>query len=68
MSTSIHASKGIEFTDVPPPMRPTLNVVLGTSGTWKSAIWAMARPSAWIGFTRPKAPKLCPPGPLNVTR
>ncbi len=24
MSTSIHDSKGIEFTEVPPPIRPTL--------------------------------------------
>ena len=56
MSTSIHASNGIEFTDVPPPMRPTLKVVFGSFGTWKSPIAAIARPSAWIGFTIPKAP------------
>ena len=39
-------SKGIEFTDVPPPMRPTLKVVFGSLGTWKSPIAAIARPSA----------------------
>ena len=33
MSTSIQPSNGIEFTDVPPPMRPTLNVVFGCFGT-----------------------------------
>ena len=32
-STSIQASNGIEFTEVPPPMRPTLNVVRGWLGT-----------------------------------
>ncbi len=68
MSTSIQPSNGIEFTEVPPPTRPTLNVVFGSVGTWNSAIFAMARPIASIGFARPKAPKLCPPGPLNVTR
>ena len=38
MSTSIHASNGIAFTEVPPPTRPTLNVVFGSRGTWKSPI------------------------------
>src|SRR5690349_15392642 len=33
MSTSIQPSNGIEFTDVPPPTRPTLNVVFGCLGT-----------------------------------
>ena len=28
--------------DVPPPTRPTLNVVFGFKGTWKSAILSMA--------------------------
>ena len=32
-STSIQASDGIALTDVPPPMRPTLNVVCGSPGT-----------------------------------
>ena len=37
---------GIALTDVPPPMRPTLNVVFGSRGTSKSAMFAIARPSA----------------------
>ena len=32
--------------EVPPPMRPTLNVVLGSLATWKSEIAAIARPRA----------------------
>ena len=56
MSTSIQASNGIELTDVPPPMRPTLNVVFGSCGTWNSAIFAIARPSAPIGLAMPNAP------------
>ena len=54
--------------DVPPPRRPTLNVVRGDPGTWKSAMRANARPRAWIGLTTPNDPKLWPPGPLKVTR
>ena len=38
MSTSIQASNGMELTDVPPPMRPTLKVVLGSRGTSKFGI------------------------------
>ena len=68
MSSSIHPSNGIELTDVPPPMRPTLNVVRGCFGTCSSWIFAIARPIAPIGFAMPKAPKLWPPGPLKVTR
>ena len=34
MSTSIQLSNGIEFTDVPPPITPTLKVVFGDAGTW----------------------------------
>ena len=68
MSSSIQPSNGIEFTDVPPPIRPTLKVVFGCFGTWISWIFAIARPIAPIGFAMPNAPKLCPPGPLNVTR
>ena len=40
--------------------------VLGLAGYL--AIFATALPSALIGLARPKAAKLCPPGPLNVTR
>ena len=64
-STSIQASDGIAFTDVPPPMRPTLNVVRGVALTRKSAIVATARPSAFAGFGCPKSAKLCPAGPLT---
>ena len=68
MSTSIQPSNGIELTDVPPPTRPTLNVVFGERGTCISLIFAIARPMAPIGLAMPNAPKLWPPGPLNVTR
>ena len=50
MSISIQASNGMALTDVPPPIRPTLNVVFGFVGTSNCAIVAMARPSACIGF------------------
>ena len=50
MSTSICPNGEMVLTDVPPEMMPTLNVVLGLLGTWKSDILAMARPSAWIGL------------------
>jgi hypothetical protein len=33
MSISIQASYAMELMDVPPPIRPTLNVVLGSDGT-----------------------------------
>ena len=46
MSTSIVASAEMEFTDVPPLMTPTLNVVFGVVGTWMSEMPAIARPSA----------------------
>src|ERR1039458_6372637 len=58
MSTSIQHSNGMALTEVPPPTRPTLNVVLGLLGTWKLSTLAMARPIAWIGLAMPKAPKL----------
>ncbi len=71
MSTSIQASKGMEFTEVPPPIRPTLKLVRGPDRVRESATTvknSMALPRAWEGFTRPKAPHECPPGPRNVTR
>ncbi len=46
ISTSIQPSKGMAFTDVPPPTRPTLKVVLGVVGTSKASIFAIARPIA----------------------
>ena len=50
-STSNHASNGIALTDVPPPIRPTLNVVRGDVGTVRSADRgdgaARARGSGW---------------------
>ncbi len=55
-SISNHASNGMALTDVPPPMRPTLNVVRGDDGTARSPTAATARPSAWIGLAVPKAP------------
>jgi hypothetical protein len=56
MSTSILPVCGIEFTEVPPSITPTLNVVRGSDGTWSPAIPAMARPIAWIGLGMPNAP------------
>ena len=56
ISTSIQASKGMALTEVPPPTRPTLKVVLGLVGTSKSSIFAMARPIAWMGLAMPNAP------------
>jgi len=56
ISRSIAAEKGIEFTDVPPEITPTLNVVLGEPGTCTSEMPAIALPSAWIGFGMPNAP------------
>ncbi len=55
-STSIHASNGIEFTDVPPPTRPTLNVVFGVVGTSKAAMAAMARPMRVHRVRHPERP------------
>jgi len=42
MSTSMLTSEGIEFTDVPPVTTPTLNVVFGDAGTWRSEKRAIA--------------------------
>ena len=61
------AEPEIVFTEVPPWITPTLNVVFGSSGTWNSAICAIARPIAWIGLGMPKFWKLWPPLPVNVT-
>ena len=48
-------SRTFELTEVPPPIRPTLKVAFGCSGTSKSATAAIARPRPWIGLARPKA-------------
>ena len=45
-STSMAPNGEMVFTDVPPDTIPTLKVVLGDIGTWKSPIRAMARPMA----------------------
>ena len=58
----------IAVAPVPPRARPTLNVVFGSCGVRSSAIRAIARPIAWTALGVPNAPKLCPPGPLYVTR
>ena len=65
MSISNHASNGIAFTDVPPPMRPTLNVVFGFSGTSNCEIVATARPSACIGFDNAERAVAVPARPLE---
>ena len=51
----------------PPSTMPTLKVVLGSCGTCSRAIWWIALPMAWMALGIPKAPQLCPPGPVNVT-
>ena len=65
MSTSAQASNGIALTDVPPPMRPTLNVVFGSRGTSKSATRAIARPSAWIGIDHAERAVAVAAGPFE---
>ena len=64
-STSIHASLAMALIDVPPPMRPTLNVVRGELGTWKSAMRAIALPSAWIGIHDAERSEAVAAGPLE---
>jgi len=54
------------LTEVPPRTVPTVNVVLGEEGVLTSAIFAIARPMAWIALGKPKALKLWPPGPLKI--
>ena len=56
MSTSIHHSNGIEFTDVPPPTTPTLNVVFGRRRHGERENFCIALPSANAGLTSPNAP------------
>ena len=46
MSTSIEHSAAITFTDVPPFTTPTLKVVFGFFGVWRSLIFAIALPIA----------------------
>ena len=53
--------------DVPPPTIETQYVVAGSAGTSMRLMAAIACPMAYIGLTMPKAPKLCPPGPLKRT-
>src|SRR5215813_2907096 len=61
------ALSGIALTELPPSIIPTLNEVLGDSGAGYAANLAMARPRACTGFTVPKSPQECPPGPMIVT-
>jgi hypothetical protein len=46
----------MEFTEVPPSITPTLNVVFGFDGVVMSPIIAMALPIAWMGVGVPNAP------------
>jgi len=55
MSTRMLADSGIEFTDVPPLITPTLNVVLGLSGTGTRLNLSMARASTMMGLGTPKS-------------
>src|SRR5579872_7307137 len=65
-STLIAAFAGIEFTEVPPSIVPTLYVVLGLSGAGVLRKSAMPRASALMGLATPKSDQLWPPGPLMV--
>ena len=58
LQTPVRAIRRQVFTEVPPWITPTLNVVFGSFGTWNSAICAIARPIAWIGLGMPKFWKL----------
>src|SRR5579872_485465 len=66
-SIFIIACEGIEFTDEPPSISPTLKLVRGDSGTRAATKRAIPRPNAWIGFGTPKSDQLWPPGPLRTT-
>ena len=68
MSTLMAADSGIEFTEVPPVITPTLKVVFGEAGTGVRANRSMARASTTIGLAVPKSLQEWPPGPKIVTR
>ena len=67
MSTRMLADSGIEFTEVPPRITPTLNVVLGEDGTGVCANACTARASTTMGLGAPKSLQECPPGPRTMT-
>ena len=54
MSTRMLADSGIEFTEVPPRITPTLKVVLGDAGTGVWANACTARDSTTMGLGAPK--------------
>ena len=61
------ADSGIELTEVPPRITPTLNVVFGDAGTGVWLKTRMARASAMIGLGAPKSLQEWPPGPRTIT-
>src|ERR1700733_5737071 len=65
-STFIEAFAGMEFTEVPPSIVPTLNVVLGLSGAGVFRKCAIPRARALMGLATPKSDQLWPPGPVMV--
>ena len=67
-SISNHASSGIEFTLIPPPILHTDSVVRGNRGKGIAASFAAVAPAACTGFATPNAAQLWPPVPRKVTR
>src|SRR6266404_9172129 len=66
-STRMLADSGIEFTDVPPRITPTLNVVLGVPGTGVRLKTSIVRDRTIIGLGAPKSLHEGPPGPRTIT-
>src|SRR5437879_11851322 len=60
------ARSGMELTEVPPSIAPTLKVVRGSLDTRTLTKRASPRESAWIGFGTPKSDQLWPPGPSTL--
>jgi hypothetical protein len=62
------AEDGMELTDVPPEIEPTLRVVRGEEGNGRSEMAVRARLSRRIGFGVPASDHEWPPGPSIVMR
>ena len=68
MSRSALASSGIEFTDVPPLIKPQCTVVRGVDGNSSLDMAASTSLSAKIGLGIAASAHECPPGPLTEMR
>ena len=67
-SMSAVADEGMELTEVPPEMWPTLSVVTGALERGRSAMSARARLRRRMGLGAPASDHEWPPGPVMVTR